>query len=96
MRCDVVRLIACVRSEDDLRTCLLQYENISGKSIPWSSFGKALLLPKVNPSDHPSCHNMFERAGLDFEQQVWQANAAIARVFGYTSCCLPRKALSRA
>jgi hypothetical protein len=89
-----MHLTACVRSEDDLRTCLKRYENLSGKSIPWSNLDKALLLPKRNPSDHPFCLEMFERAGLVFKQQVWQASAAIARAFGYSSCCTPRKTLN--
>ena len=72
--------------DDDVKRCLVEYEQRSGAMLNWVAFDKRV--PDMNKAGHAPCKDFFAaKPGL--ESKIMHADRELAQAFHYPSCCAP-------
>ena len=72
--------------DDDVKRCLVEYEQRSGAMLNWVAFDKRV--PDMNKAGHSPCKDFFAaKPGL--ESKIMHADRELAQAFHYPSCCAP-------
>ena len=73
-------------ADEDMTRCLQLYEARSGVALNWSTINARWATPTLNTGAHAKCDAMFE-AVPELGRRIMDADAGIARAFGYSTCC---------
>ena len=72
--------------DDDVKRCLVEYEQRSGVMLNWVAFDTRV--PVMNKAGHAPCKHFFAaKPGL--ESRIMHADRELAHAFHYSSCCAP-------